>query len=72
MEMARQNRGHTDPHTLDLLKAYAEGINEYARSCKMMPVEFYLLWLEWDDWTVDDVLAHVNFLSFTLEFDWFY
>ena len=49
-----------------------EGINEYASSCKMLPFEFYLLWLEWQDWTVEDVLGNINFLSFTLEFDWFY
>lgn len=31
-----------------------------------------MFWLNWDDWIVDDTLATINLLSFTLEFDWFY
>ena len=55
-----------------MVQAYADGINAYAKNTKMLPFEFYLLWKDWDDWVVDDTLANINFLSFMLEFDWFY
>lgn len=55
-----------------MLQAYADGINNYARTVKMLPFEFYLFWINWEDWTVEDTLAFINLMSFTLEFDWFY
>jgi penicillin G amidase len=72
MEMAINNKKHTDPQTTEYLQAYADGINEYARESKMLPFEFYLFWLPWEDWIIEDSLATINLLSFTLEFDWFY
>jgi hypothetical protein len=35
-------------------------------------MEFYLFWMDWQDWSVEDTLAYINFFSFNLEFDWFY
>lgn len=32
----------------------------------MLPFEFYLFWLNWDDWLIEDTLAIINLLSFTL------
>ena len=32
----------------------------------MLPFEFYLFWLNWDDWVIEDTLAIINLLSFTL------
>jgi penicillin amidase len=46
-EVGKMNKKETDPETLKLLQAYADGINAYARSVKMLPFEFYLLWLDW-------------------------
>lgn len=37
MEMAANNRAHTDPQTMEYLQAYADGINSYARGSKMLP-----------------------------------
>ncbi len=72
MEMARVNLAVTDKQTIELIQCYADGINDYAKTTKMLPMEFYLFWMEWQDWTVEDTLAFINFLSFNLQFDWFY
>lgn len=72
MHIAKANLAVTDEQTVSLIQAYADGINQYARSLKMLPMEYYLFWIEWEDWTVEDTLAYINFLSFNLQFDWFY
>lgn len=38
----------------------------------MLPFDFYLFWLNYEEWTIEDVLANNNLLSFSLQFDWFY
>lgn len=70
--MAKANLAVTDEETRRYLQAYADGINTYARSSKLLPLEYYLFWLQWEDWTVEDTLSQINFLSFNLEFDWLY
>lgn len=70
--MGKVNKEHLDSQTRTLIQAYADGINSYAKTVKMLPFEFYLFWLNWEDWTVEDTLAHINLMSFSLEFDWFY
>jgi len=54
------------------VQAYANGINAYANSVKMLPFEFYLFWLNWEDWTIENSLSSIYFISFALEFDWLY
>ena len=71
-EIGKMNRNHTDPETMKLLQAYADGINAYARSVKMLPFEFYLLWVNWEEWQVEDSISSIYFMSFSLEFDWLY
>lgn len=46
-EMGKANKPHTDANTLRLIQAYADGINNYAKTVKMLPFEFYLFWLNW-------------------------
>jgi penicillin G amidase len=71
-DIGKKSIEHTDAQTLKLLHAYADGINAYARSVKMLPFEFYLFWLPWEDWTVEDSIGSLSWMSFCLEFDWFY
>ena len=71
-EMGVNNLKHTDKETLRLVQAYADGINAYANSVKMLPFEFYLFWVSWEDWTVQNSLSSIYFISFALEFDWMY
>ena len=61
-----------DEETRSYLQAYADGINAYAHSTSVLPLEFYLLWVTWEDWQVEDTLAQIAFFSFCIEFDWLY
>ena len=61
-----------DPESRAYLQAYADGINDYAKSLKLLPFQFYLTWAPWEDWTVEDSIAQIGFMSFGLEFDWMY
>jgi hypothetical protein len=37
-----------------------------------LPFEFYVFWLEWEDWTIENSLGLLAFSAFSLEFDWMY
>jgi acyl-homoserine lactone acylase PvdQ len=37
MEMAKNNKDHTDAQTLEYLQEFANGVNEYAKASKMLP-----------------------------------
>ena len=68
----KMNLEHMDEETRSYLQAYADGVNAYAHGAQVLPLEFYLLWLTWEDWQVEDTLAQMAFFSFCLEFDWLY
>ena len=68
----KMNAKILDPETRSFLEAFSNGINDYARNARLLPLEFYLTWTEWEEWTVDDTLAQLAFFSFCLEFDWMY
>ncbi len=61
-----------DLETRVYLQAYADGINAYAKNVKLLPFEFYLFWIEWEDWTIEDTMANLAFMAWTLDFDWMY
>jgi penicillin amidase len=61
-----------DSESRAYLQAYADGINDYAKSLKLLPFQFYLTWAPWEDWIVEDSIAQIGFMSFGLEFDWMY
>ncbi len=44
-----------------LLQAYADGINAYKRECTTLPFEFYLLPVDFEEWTVYDCLTILSF-----------
>lgn len=64
--MGVDNINHTDNTTKKLVQAYADGINAYANSVKMLPFEFYLFWINWENWTVENSLSSIFFISFAL------
>lgn len=51
-----------------MLSRYVEGINWYANSYKL-PIEFYLLNINWKNWTVVDSLSCVRLFSFSMTLD---
>lgn len=49
---------------------YAEGINAFVEQIEQLPVEFKLLKLEFETWTVVDTLAIARLLGFQMSFGW--
>ncbi len=44
-----------------LLSAYAKGVNAYVENCRAMPIEFYILQIDFENLTVYDCLTILNF-----------
>lgn len=72
MEVGKMNTELLPEKIKKWLQAYVDGINSYAKIQNYLPLEFYLTWSEWEDWTIENSLAHLAFMSFVLEFDWLY
>ena len=68
--IAEQNYIHLDSDTKDILESYVAGINEYAINTKLLPIEYYILFVDYRPWTPVDTLSFHKFLSFVLSFDW--
>lgn len=47
MEFAELNALSMDDFTRRHLESYCRGMNDYARSLKVLPIEFYLFWTDW-------------------------
>jgi penicillin amidase len=62
----------TDNETRSYLEAYVRGINDYADSLKIWPLDFYVLWTTWEPFTTAHSHAMVALFSLTLEFDWMF
>ncbi len=43
------------------LQAYVDGINSFASECDAFPIEFYLLQISFEDWTIHDCLTIQSF-----------
>ena len=46
-------------------QSYADGINSYTNSLKFYPMEFYMLGLSWEDWTVSDMFVIFKLLKWS-------
>jgi penicillin amidase len=63
------------PETREWLQAYSRGINHYVKNCSDLPPELSLLGINFEPWTVDDVLTvgrlmttDVNWLYWSMQF----
>ncbi len=61
------NMKHED---LDLLEAYADGINAYVEEAWMLPPEFQILGVGFEKWTPRDSLRALKFMSFAAACGW--
>ena len=71
-QIGQRNAKLLDDPTRKLLQHYVDGINDYVKSIKVYPLEFYLFWTNWDGWTIEDCHSLLGFFSFNLEFDWMF
>ena len=53
------------------LQAYSDGINDYVKSLKLLPIEFILTGIKWENWTPLDSFAITKLSTFSLGFDWY-
>ena len=60
---------YLDSESLALYQAFADGINDYAASATMLPLEFWLTWSQFEKFTVLDTLVSAKFVAFFLTFD---
>ena len=45
------------PKNYAQLDAFAQGINDRVSGMRWLPVEYYLIGVKWEEWTVEDSLA---------------
>ena len=53
------------------LKAYADGINEYAER-NPLPLQFHLTWNDFHPWTPEDSCSYIKLMQFQLSLNWNY
>eukprot|EP00347_Sterkiella_histriomuscorum_P009270 403341851 len=63
-----ENLGDEDREILEL---YAQGINDFVKNIKIYPIEFYVIWNNFEPWTVYDSLSVQVLLQYFVSFDWF-
>ena len=59
-----------DSENLEILEAFSAGINHCAENIKVWPIEFYILWADFEPWTPADVLTIHMLMAMFLSFDW--
>jgi penicillin G amidase len=67
----------SDYETMDannrlMFENYAAGVNKVAENVKVYPLEFKMLWTEFEPWTPQDSLAMHQFMLYFLSKDWFF
>ncbi len=69
--LGEKSKKYLNKEVLEILQAYADGVNDLRNSLKILPFEFYLLSLDFHKWEVEDTLAIVRLLGFSLTMDAF-
>lgn len=57
-------------HLLELLQAYADGVNAFIETQTALPAEFQLLRTRPEKWTPTDSLSIARFLAFQMSYGW--
>ena len=69
-EAGRDSAPHLDAIMMETTQAYADGINSYVSTMKYHPLEFWMLWSTFENFTVTDSVTILKFLCFTTSMDW--
>src|SRR5262249_46238917 len=68
--IALKEEAELAPELRAQLEAHCAGLNEAARSLKVLPAEFQILRLKWEPWRPADMLACTKLLTFGLSTNW--
>ena len=41
----------------EIIESYVKGVNDAVRDMKVLPLEFWILWIGFEEWTIKDVLT---------------
>lgn len=47
------------------MQSYSKGVNEYVKQ-NMLPIQYYIFWMEYDDWTIADSCSILKFMQLLL------
>ena len=67
--VASLEKGLLEDKTINLLQAYADGINYFIKNRKL-PIEFLLLRYKPEPWKIVDTLAWIKMMSWSLSVNW--
>ncbi|MBU1619873.1 MAG: penicillin acylase family protein [Gammaproteobacteria bacterium] len=68
-QAAEASKKHLSKDALKSLSAYAEGVNAWMKSARQLPIEFQLLDIQPEPWTVEDSLSWVKMFALNLSQD---
>lgn len=66
VDAAKQAKQHLSPAALDSLQAYSRGINQFIQGTSDLPIEFNLLSIEPEPWTIIDSLTWIKVFALNL------
>lgn len=69
-EAARESAAVLTESERKLVGAYVEGFNAYVKTLTFLPLQYWLTWTTFEEYTIEDVSAFYKFIGFTTSFDW--
>jgi len=60
---------YLDDYTKSLIQAFCDGVNDAAAHTKVKPLEFWVSWAQWENYTMVDVLAATRLISMAMSVD---
>lgn len=69
-QAAKESVEMLTPFAREHIQAYCDGINDFVKQTLMLPFEFWLLGITFEDYTPYHAMAYHKFLNFALSMDW--
>ncbi len=66
--LAKKFLSHLQPADRARLQAYADGVNNYVQTCSALPFEYRLLGMEFEPYTLTDILSILSFQTWFSNF----
>ena len=68
--MSKINYENTPQEEKDLLQAFSDGINDYVHKLTVLPMEFQITGVKFEDWTPADTFLMLKLMEFSLILKW--
>lgn len=70
MRQSKKAMQYASQELKSCLNAFNTGVNEYVRSLKVLPMEFLITGMKWEDWKVEDIYLMQKIVSFQMIYDY--